>query len=328
MKVAVVVGGPSTEAEVSRASGRSVVSGLKKRGHVAESFELGAALGTELQAFGPDVVYPVAHGAQGEDGCLQGLLEILGYPYVGSGVRASAVAASKSASKVFYAARGLRVARDRVLRREAPLPGAVELLSELREELGPALIVKPSAGGSTIGITRILSGATAGDLEQALRLVFSLDDTALVEEYLVGPEVTCAVLELEGEARALPVTLIESQASDWYDFESKYKQGGSRHTCPAPFDAVVTERIQALAVAAHLALGVRDVSRSDFILTGGTEPVLLETNTLPGMTGTSLLPEAALAAGISFDELVDSLASRALSRGASLRSSGVALPGP
>ncbi len=327
MKVAVVVGGPSTEAEVSRASGRSVVRALEQGGHEVKSFELAAALPGELQAFQPQVVYPAVHGAQGEDGCLQGLLEVGGYPYVGSGVRASAVAADKAASKVWFRASGLSIARDKLLDRSALSGSSASLLRDLREELGGALIVKPSGGGSTIGISRLLEGAEADDLERALHLALSLDPTVLVEEYLRGPEVTCAVLELDDTLRALPVTLIQSEASDWYDFESKYKQGGSKHTCPAPFDAALTASIQDLSLSVHRVLGLRDVSRSDFIVTKERGPVLLEVNTIPGMTDTSLLPEAALAAGISFAELLDSLVRQAFARGARVGPSGVALPG-
>lgn len=314
MKIAVIQGGPSSEAHVSRASAAAVAQALQSCGHQVGSFELGAELARELAGFSPEVVFPVVHGAQGEDGCLQGMLEILNYRYVGSGVRASAIAADKITTKVFLERVGLPLARDRVLdsSRRSESPG--ELLATLRAELGAAMILKPAQGGSTIGMSRVLASTNPDEFRAALDLAFSYDSKVLVEQYVEGAEVTCAVLEGEDGPRALPVTLITSQATEWYDFQSKYAAGGSRHQCPAPFPQQLTVRIQEAAVAAHRAVGARDLSRTDFLVRSSGEMVVLEVNTSPGMTEVSLFPEAAGVSGLPFAELVDFLANRALSR--------------
>lgn len=327
MKVAVIQGGPSTEAEVSRASAASVHRALETHGHFCERFELDETLYERLGAWAPEVVFPAVHGAQGEDGCLQGLLEILGVPYVGCDVRASAIAADKLATKIFFRNALLPVAPERRLT-AADLNGdSSALLASLREELGGDMIVKPVQGGSTIGISRVFSHATPAEFEAALRAALKHDDVAMAESYLPGLELTCAVLEDEKGPRALPVVLIQEQANGWYDFESKYAPGGSAHVCPAPLSVDDTRRVQEAAVRAHIALSARDLSRTDFILTKDRGPFLLELNTLPGMTAVSLFPDAARAAGLSFEELIEHLVKRALGRGARRRAQGEPLPG-
>src|SRR5690606_33540498 len=157
----------------------------------------------------------------------------------------------------------------------------------------------------------LLEGATTEAFENGLALAFEHDSVVLVEQFIIGREVTCAILDADDGPLALPVTLITSQATEWYDFESKYAPGGSRHQCPAPFDAELSGKIQCAAVRAHRALGARDLSRSDFLIQESGDIVLLELNTLPGMTDVSLFPEAAAAGGIAFPELVDRLVRRA-----------------
>ncbi len=310
--VAVIAGGPSSEAQVSRASAAGVEKALVEAGHRPRVVELGADLPAALRDV--DVVFPVTHGPLGEDGCLQGLLEVLDLPYVGSGVLASALAASKPHAKVQFARAGLPIAEERLVRRgEDPRARA----AGLRADLGAALFVKPASGGSAIGVGRVRASDDDGVLVRAIEAALSEDPVALVERFVDGQEITCSVLEDEsGEPRALPPTLILSRANEWYDFQSKYAQGGSEHRCPAPLPAPLTERVQQLAVAAHRALGARDLSRVDFVVAQG-EPApitLLELNTLPGMTATSLFPEAAVAAGIPFPELCDRLVRRAHAR--------------
>lgn len=326
MKVAVIQGGPSTEAEVSRASAASVARALVLRGYNCERFELDANLSLQLIDWGPDVVFPAVHGAQGEDGCLQGLLEILALPYVGCDVRASAVAADKLATKLFFRSAGLPVAGERRLTAEALKGDFSKLLSSLREELGYDLVVKPVQGGSTIGISRVFSTASPEEFEAALRSALKHDEVAMVESYLSGQELTCAVLEDDEGPRALPVVLIQDQANGWYDFESKYAAGGSAHVCPAPLSKVDSRRIQEAAVRAHVVLGARDLSRTDFILTKDLGPFLLELNTLPGMTDVSLFPDAARASGMSFERLIEHLVKRAYTRGVRRRAEGERLP--
>lgn len=309
MQVAVIAGGPSSEAAVSRKSAEGVARALTETGWSARVLELNALLPSRLAGF--DVVFPIAHGALGEDGCVQGLLEVLGLPYVGADVRGSAVAAHKPSAKAFFRACGLPVLEDRVL--SGYLVGTSQLAAAVRETfdaLGANLVVKPASGGSAIGV-HLLRGASTAELESALRHVLPYDD-ALIEPLAEGAELTCAVLE-DPEPTALPPTRIVPQAAGFYDFQSKYQTGGSVHECPAQLPTEVYERVQALAVAAHKAVGARDLSRVDFVL-GGAGPVLLEVNTLPGMTATSLFPEAAAAAGIGFASLCDKLVRRALGR--------------
>jgi D-alanine-D-alanine ligase len=241
-------------------------------------------------------------------------LEVLDLPYVGSGVLASALAMSKPHAKAQFRQYDLPLADDAVLRRGDDVGAA---LSELRLRLGGALAIKPASGGSAIGVALLEADADDAKVLAAIERAFAADDAVLVERCLRGHEVTCGVLERESGPAALPATLITAQAGPFYDFTSKYQAGGSEHRCPAPFAPPVIGQLQALAVAAHCALGARDLSRVDFVVGDGNDPnsvTLLELNTLPGMTATSLFPEAAAVAGIGFSELCAGLVKRALAR--------------
>jgi D-alanine-D-alanine ligase len=273
------------------------------------------------------VVFPAVHGAQGEDGCLQGMLEVLRFPYVGSDVRSSAIAADKVCSKVFFRQAGLTVARDSVLGSDALAEDPERLLRRLRTEVAPDFVIKPSEGGSTIGISRVFSGASVDEFRAALEEGFRHDDAVLAEQYIIGNEVTCSVIEDEYGARALAITAIVEASTGWYDFQSKYAPGGSTHQCPAQLSVELEARIQKAAVTAHRAVGARDLSRSDFIISSADESFLLEINTLPGMTDVSLYPEAAQAVGISFPDLLDGFVRRALARGDRWQVQGRPLPG-
>jgi len=306
MKVAVVQGGPSAEAEVSRVSAGAVARALGEIGHQAVLLELEPELGGRLLAGAFDVVFPAVHGRLGEDGALQGMLEVLDVAYVGSTVRPSAIGADKVMTKTVLRAHGLPLAAERLV----PEGGAASL-EELQRGLGPELVVKPPAGGSAIGVSRLLAGSTQTDLDHAIAVAREQGPLVLIERYVRGLELTCGVLEGDGGPVALPPTLIAAQHSDWYDFESKYGQGGSRHICPAPLEPPLLQTVQELAVRTHVALGARDLSRTDMILGEGGELVVLEINTLPGMTGVSLFPEAAQAAGIAFPDLIGRLVERA-----------------
>lgn len=309
MKVAVVMGGPSAEAEVSRVSARAIMGALEERGYPACAFELDERVAEQLLSYEPDVVFPIAHGALGEDGCLQGLLEILGLPYVGSGVLASAAAADKAHTKKLYRSVALPVAEEWLLTRAELERGARDFKrfhAEALSRLGAEMIAKPNTGGSAVGTTRLLRGFSREDFQRAIELAGRVSEETLLESYFRGSELTCGVLERDGVPVALPPTLIHEQVSGWYDFASKYKSGGSRHECPAPFAQEILSKIQEAALAAHRVLGARDVSRSDFLLSG-SDFIILETNMLPGMTPVSLFPEAAQAFGIPFAELIDGL---------------------
>lgn len=312
-RVAVVYGGPSAEAAVSKVSADAVARALTGRGHDVRLLELRAELADELGRAQVDAVVPATHGAMGEDGCLQGLLEVLGVPYSGSAVLASALAAHKGVAKRVFANAGLPVARGREVSRST---WTVHSAAELRRELGPAVIVKPCSGGSAIGIGRVAETDPDARLHEAVEAAFEVDPAVVVECFRKGDEVTCGVLDDEsGTAVALPPTRILSKAADWYDFTSRYGAGGSEHQCPAPYAPALLARIQEVAVAAHSVLGARDLSRVDFVVASDTSEVtLLEVNTLPGMTPTSLFPEAAAVAGIDFASLCERLLTRALSR--------------
>lgn len=325
LRVAVVAGGASHEAGVSRASAAGVRKALEEAGHDPVLLELDAALAGKLLAGRFDVVFPAVHGRFGEDGCLQGLLEILGLPYVGSGVLASALAMSKPHAKAQLRPHGVPLAAEVVVTASADLAAVAK---SIRKQLGAAVVVKPGAGGSAIGIEPIPASASDGDLAAALERVLVLDPVVLVEEMKAGKETTCAVLEDErGVPHALPATLIMPKAAGWYDFRSKYAPSGSVHQCPAPFAKPLLDRISELAVTAHAALGCRDLSRVDFVVDDERgEITVLEVNTLPGMTAVSLFPEAAGVAGISFPALCDRLVRRAFARPRPAVVEGLAMP--
>jgi D-alanine-D-alanine ligase len=326
LTVAVVAGGPSAEAYVSRTSARGVVAALEKVGHRVTLLELDHDIGAHLQSSGADVVFPVTHGALGEDGCLQGLLEVLALPYVGSEVLASALAASKPHAKIQMRAAGVPVAEDALVSASDDLAGSAR---EIRARLGKRLVVKPASGGSAIGVHVLAAEDDDAKVVRALENVFELEPKAIVEPFVTGLEVTCGVLDAgEPEPRALPPTWIRPRAAEHYDFVSKYRAGGSEHVCPAPFAPALTSRIQASAVAAHRALGCRDLSRVDFVVNqeGEGSFVALEVNTLPGMTPVSLFPEAAQVAGIGFEALCDRLVRHAAARPRRKQQVGVAMP--
>ncbi len=316
LRVAVVCGGPSAEADVSRRSADGVVAALGRAGHSVTRHELDVNLATRLVAEQPDVVFPITHGTLGEDGCLQGLLEVLNVPYVGCNVLASAVAANKPLAKQICREHGLPVASELVVTRGEDVQAAA---SRARQGLGPALVVKPAQGGSAIGVYRINAAQPVSDVVAGITAVLQLDAQSLIEPMLSGVEVTCGVFEaVPGSPEAFPPTLILPQLAEFYDFASKYAPGGSRHVCPAPFSTEVIRQIQDFAVRAHRAVGARDMSRVDFFVDESESPArvtLLEINTLPGMTATSLYPEAAAVYGIDFAELCDRLVKVAVARG-------------
>ncbi len=327
LSVAVVQGGPSSEAEVSRASATSVARALEASGHRVVRLELGPYLAESLRTGGYEVVFPVSHGAVGEDGSLQGLLEVLELPYVGSDVLGSALAMNKRIAKVLFANAGLPIARAVDARRGSD---AGAIAARALSELGERLVVKPCSNGSAIGVARFDGGATADALRAAIEAAWAVDDVVLVERFATGREVTCGVLH-EDEPRALPPTEIQSPNDAFYTYQARYAPGRSRHACPAPFAPPLLERIQSIAVGAHRALGCRDLSRVDFVVDPDAPTIedavtLLEVNTMPGFTDTSLYPEAAGVSGIPMPELCDRLARAAHRRGPTRRNAAIPLP--
>jgi D-alanine-D-alanine ligase len=289
--VAVLMGGWSAEREVSLRSGKACAEALIQRGYRVSSLDVTPDIAAALATAKPDVALNVLHGRPGEDGTLQGLLEILGIPYSHSGVLASALAMHKSYAKALFRAAGVPVADDRVVSRFEAAKAHV---------MAPPYVVKPIAEGSSVGVF-IVTEAHPHPPQELYRDDWAFGDTVMVERYIPGKELTCAVL---GE-RALDVIEIVP-TTRFYDYEAKYAAGGSKHLLPAPILPNVYQEVRRLALAAHNALGCRGVSRADFRFDdrGTGKLVCLEVNTQPGMTETSLVPELAAYAGITFDELV------------------------
>ena len=292
-RIAVLYGGVSAEREVSLASGAQVIAALREAGFAVTPIEVGADLAAVLAALtpAPDAVFNALHGRFGEDGAIQGVLDWLAIPYTHSGVRASSLAMDKTAAKTVFTAAGLAVPRGLLVAREA-LAAA--------DPLPLPYVIKPAGEGSSVGVEIV----RAGDNRRAeIARAWRYGPVALVEEYIPGRELTVGVM---GET-ALAVTEIIAAAGAFYDYDSKYAPGGSRHVIPADVHPAAYARALEMALAAHRALGCRGASRADFRYddTGG-EPgrlVLLEVNTQPGLTPTSLLPEQAAHRGIDFPAL-------------------------
>jgi D-alanine-D-alanine ligase len=311
LHVAVLMGGPSAEAEVSRVSAAEVAKGLDQAGHRATLLELDTGAAQALADLTPDVVFPALHGPPGEDGTVQGFLEILNLPYVGSGVHGSAVAMDKSLAKAVFRRAGLPVADDLVVSVGADLAAAER---EILDTLGERVVIKPLNQGSAIGVIRVPNG---GDLQAALQTALAFGHGVLVEPYVHGREITVGVLDVTGdEPEPFPVIEIITASDEWYDYTNRYTVGKSEHVVPADVPDPVADALREHAVRAHAELGLRDLSRADYILTDANEIVLLEVNTLPGMTPTSLFPDGARATGRDFPTLVDLLVRRAHQRGA------------
>ena len=289
--VAVLMGGWSAEREVSLRSGKACADALARRGYRVTSIDVTPEIAVALAAAKPDVALNVLHGRPGEDGTLQGLLEILGIPYSHSGVLASAVAMHKGYAKALFKAADVPIAEDRMVSR-------FEAAKE--HVMPPPYVVKPIAEGSSVGVF-IVTEQHPHPPQELYRDDWLFGDTVMVERYIPGKELTCAVL---GD-RALDVIEIVP-ATRFYDYEAKYAAGGSKHLFPALILPNVYQEVRRLALAAHNALGCRGVSRADFRYDdrGTGKLVCLEVNTQPGMTETSLVPELAAYAGVTFDELV------------------------
>ncbi len=308
MRVAVIYGGRSAEREVSLRSGSQVMDALLELGYEVLGIDLTESFFDELRSFHPDIVFIGLHGRLGEDGTVQGALEVLGYPYVGSGVLASALAIDKVRTKRFLERCGLKVARDVLITRCEQQPAERDA-ARLGKVLGWPYIIKPDREGSTLGLTLAHNPAEGLlGLETALRY----DDHVLAEQYIAGMEVTVAVIGDAADPRVLGVIEIVP-AAKLYDYDSKYKEGGSQHIIPARLNEGLLAQTEQMALDAYRLIGCQDYARVDLIV-GRDGPVLLEVNTLPGMTSTSLIPDAARFRGLTFGAFLDSVVQRAYQR--------------
>ncbi len=308
-RVAVVMGGPSTEREVSIASGRAVAAALERLGYDVRTLDFDAAFVRAIGDLAPDVVFNALHGWGGEDGTIQGVLDWLRVPYTGSDLRSCALSMDKHLTKKLLTAEGLPTPAWDTFDFDGGtlplLPGSLNL----------PLVVKPRAEGSSTGVSIV---RTHEEWSRAMIELSTRRANILAEEYVPGRELQCGVLF---EA-ALPIVEILPQTAEFYDYDAKYSPGGSRHETPARIDDDLAHRLQMLALSTHRMLGLRDYSRTDFIVTASGRPYILEINSLPGMTATSLFPEVCAAAGISFDALVERLVRSALDRGRTLVDAG------
>ena len=314
--VAVLSGGISLEREVSLRSGSRVADALSDRGHQVTPLDVDAQLVRTLEQGGFDVAFLALHGSAGEDGTVQSLLELVGLPYTGPDVLASSLAWNKPIAQGLYARAGLAVPPHVTLTQQAFREmGAAAALDHVAEVLGSPLVVKPATGGSSLGLT-IVDDPTR--LSQAIVGAFSYAPAVLVERFVAGTEIAVAVLDGE----ALPPVEIHPKEGA-YDFAARYTPGATEFHAPARVDDEVRAACEATAVGAYRAIGARHVSRADLIVDAAGIPWLLELDTCPGLTDTSLVPLAATAAGLDFADLCERLVSLALaSGGARSRGSG------
>lgn len=297
-KVGVLFGGRSSEREVSLMSGSGVLKALQSRGVDAHAFDPATQSLGDLAAARFDRVFIALHGRYGEDGTIQGALEILGIPYTGSGVQASSVAIDKLMTKQIWVAAGLPTPAWRAVRPDTDFKRVIA-------ELGDALIVKPSLEGSSLGITKVTTH-DHDELRVAFEEAAKYNSDVLIEELIVGRELTCAVVGEGNATRALPLIEIRAPGAN-YDFHNKYYSGQTQKLCPAPIDDRLAHDVQELALRAYNALGARGWGRVDLMVhvdAKGDKPYLLELNTSPGMTSQSLVPTAARATGLSYEDLV------------------------
>lgn len=301
--VAVVLGGPSSEAEISRVTGGAIAGALREKGYNAKELELDPAnLINDLRAMDAKVVFNAVHGMYGEDGRLQSILEAAGMPYTGCGVLASAVSMDKSATKRYLQSAGIPTAPCMIINKQDA--GDLNALADkIVAEFGLPVVIKAATQGSSIGVT---IPKTAEEVVPALEDSFKYSQNVLAEKCIQGKELTISMMEEDGEPKALPVIWIAPH-SGAYDFHSKYTKGATDYHCPAPFDEATTAYIQGVAKDTYKLLGLSGVARVDAILGKDGVAYVLEANTVPGMTATSLVPKAAAAVGISFPELCEKI---------------------
>lgn len=299
-KIAVLLGGKSVEREISLKTGKAVANALVNLGHNVKSIDTKGEFIEDLRAFHPDLVFIALHGPLGEDGAMQGLLEILGYPYTGCDVLASSLAMNKIYTKRILKEAQIPTPRFSVIRERNYLMNPIKTEDLLLKDLNLPLVIKAPNQGSTIGI---YFAKQRSDLNIMILEAFKFEKEILIEEFIHGREVTVAIMGNE-ELQILPIIEIVSHTGV-YDYTAKYTKGMSDHIIPARLSKSVSNMINILAEKSYRSLGCRGFARVDFIVENDINPYVLEVNTIPGMTETSLFPDAALSAGISFDELIN-----------------------
>lgn len=307
MKVLVLMGGTSAEREVSLKSGNAVLKALLNKGYQADGWDFNPDTLDEIKKYKPDVVFIALHGKPGEDGTVQGLLDLWKIPYTGSGLASSAVCIDKILTKKYLTLEGIPTAPYVIISRNDYQRDPQGTCINLVSELGVPLVIKPPTQGSSIGTVIVREEA---EISPALEQAFHYDNDVLAEKYIHGTEVTAAILGNQ-DIEVLPIIEITS-VNEFYDYDSKYTQGKCEHIIPARLSEEVQQKVVQIAADAYRLLKCRGFGRVDFRIDESGNPFVLEVNTIPGMTEMSLVPDAARAANISFEELVDRIVKLAL----------------
>ncbi|OGH91779.1 MAG: hypothetical protein A2534_04615 [Candidatus Magasanikbacteria bacterium RIFOXYD2_FULL_39_9] len=313
LKVGVLMGGPSSEREISLITGKAVFDNLDRKKYTPSQIEMakdGSFLlnkkrkldlqNKDRKLF--DIIFIAMHGSPGEDGGVQGMLKTLGIKYTGSGVLASASAMNKMRAAEIFQVYGLPTPKFEAFTKTTWKNNSKELFDMTIKNIGFPAVVKPINQGSAVGVSIVKNKE---ELKNAINKTIKIFSKIMVQKFIAGKEATCGVLEKDGKIQALPPTHILPNLGEFYDYKSKYKTGGSTHICPADFDEKTNLEIQKLAIQAHKALGCRGMSRTDIFVGDDKNLYILETNTIPGMTPVSLFPEAAAKAGIKFPQMLD-----------------------
>ncbi len=299
-KIGVLMGGLSSEREVSLSSGHAILKALREKGYHPIAIDVGRDVAEKLHDHGIEVAFIALHGKVGEDGAIQGMLEVMGIPYTGSGILASAIGMNKTVSKQVFRSQGLLVGPYEVL-----YEGQASKAGDISEKVEYPVVIKPHAEGSSVGVSLVFRKE---DVAPALELAFRYGEEILIEKFIKGKEVQVGIL---GDRALGAIEIVPKRA--FYDYTAKYEQGMSEHFFPARIPDDVYQRTLEAGLAAHRAIGCRGYSRVDFIVDEIGAPYILEVNTLPGMTATSLLPDIARGVGISFPDLVEEILRLALS---------------
>ena len=307
-KVLVLMGGISTEREISLKSGNAVANALREAGYTVETLDINQDNVSEIAKINPDVVYIALHGKYGEDGCIQGMLEWMGIPYTGPGVAASAICMDKALTKKVLVQSGIPTPKS-LEYTKAECTDVEVIKNELVEKLGIPVVLKSPCQGSSIGVVIVRDESSVAD---AIEEVFKYGDIMLAEQFVTGVEISVPVVGNENPDVYPIIEIVPT--SEFYDFESKYTPGMSQHIIPARISEKAAANVNKYAKEAYEKTGCRGVSRIDFIIDENDNPYVIEINTVPGMTATSLVPDSARHLGIEFPQLVDKIVKLALNK--------------